>query len=198
MEKTPLETYAFVQPLVRKDISDAALAAGKEKQYSVVKVQGHTHNTVDSPPVEFSNLASVQYFAMQKTVALSPAQVKALFTTAIQLVPPPQTSRGVIIVDGITVRLAFATTAYTGANPLEFRYTSVAGQQVAAQVPSTFLNLGASSIAQAQPTTGYFLPVPGGSGLNGRIVVCMENANPGAGDSQVLITVKYHLVAFQV
>lgn len=195
MEKSPIEKYADIQPLVLKDIGDATARMQKDRQYEVVKVPAHTHNGSDSKPVEFSDLGSVQYHSLLRTTVLSPAQVKALFTAPVQLVAPLATARGVIIVDGITCRLAYTGTAYAGANNIEFRYTDASGAKVAADATAAFLNSVASAFYQSNPASGY-VAVSGGSGTAGRIVACVPTADPTTGNSQLFVTVKYHIAAF--
>lgn len=196
MEQSPLERYADIQPLVQKDISDAVSRSQERQQYEVVKVPGHAHTGADSPLVQFFDLDGVQYHSLLRTTVLSPAQVKALFTTPIELVPAPQTTRGVWIVHGITGRLAYAGTAYTGVNPLEFRYTNAAGQKATDDMPVAFLNSASSAFSHAVPPGATFTPVAGGSGANGKIVVCAGVANPATGNSPLYLTVLYRLVAF--
>lgn len=191
----PYELYKSIQEYVRKEIDVSAQRSGASSQYSVSYIPIHTHNNIDSPPVAVTSLAGIDNHSAINTIVLTPAQIKALHTTPIQLVPQ-QGLRTVIIVDGITARIVYSGTAYTGANSLEFRYTDGSGTKVTADIPNTFINSASSAFYQAPAVTSAFAPIPGGSGNNGRIVVSVPTANPATGNSAITIAVKYHLVAF--
>lgn len=196
MAREPLEKYADIQPLVQKEISDALNVYDQKAQYEVVKVPAHTHNGADSLPIEFSTLASVNQYAAVSRVTLTSAQILALKTTPITLVPQPG-ALSVIIVESITVRITYQGTAYTGANAMEFRYTDGSGTKVTADIPNTFINSAASGYYHAPAVTAAFVPIEGGSGNNGRIVVCVPTADPATGNSTMSIVTKYRVVPFK-
>lgn len=120
---------------------------------------------------------------------LTSAQILALNTTAVTLIPAYLIST--IIVEGITARLNFNTTAYTGANNLEFRYTGAAGAKVTADMANTFLNSSATAYSSVSGVEAVLTPV-----LNAPIVVVVPTANPATGNSTLDLFIKYRIVTF--
>lgn len=120
---------------------------------------------------------------------LTATEIKALFTTEIQLIPAPGAGR-IIIVDEIVAKIVFGTIAYTGANALEFRYTDKTGAKVTADIAAAFINTAAgTAYASVKGVVTALTPV-----ANAKIVVNVPTANPGAGDSLITFTVRYHVV----
>lgn len=190
-----LQIQTFVEAQVNRKVEEVLTAHQIDKQYAVAKIPAHTHNGSDSLPVQFASLDNVSQHSVVTRVTLTPTQVKALFTTPIALVPQPG-PLSVLIVEGITCRLTYAGTAYTGTHNLEFHYTDGTGQQVTDSVPAAFINSAASAFYYAPATSTSFVPVAGNSGTNGRIVAFVNTANPATGNSQITISVKYHIVPF--
>ncbi len=192
----PMEVYEQLQPLVKQDIKAAMDKAETQRQYSSVKTPVHEHTGTDSLKVNVVNIGDIEKNVIVSTIELSTAQVRALNTTAIELVPQPGL-RTVIIVEGITARLVFTTAAYTGANAMEFRYTDASGTKVTADIPASFINSASSAFYHAPAVTAAFAPIEGGDVNRGRIVVSVPTANPGAGDSPIYITIKYRIAPFR-
>lgn len=123
------------------------------------------------------------------TVSLTAAQVKALFTTPCTLVAAPGSGK-VALVHEILFSSTFLTTAYAGANNLEFRYTNGAGAKVTADIANTTLNFATGTrYASVAGVTTELQPV-----ANAAVVVCVPTANPTLGDSIVKFTVIYSIV----
>lgn len=194
-----IEDYAKIQPEVQKEIQTQLEGflkdTQKDQQYNLSKIQSHTHNGMDSSPIDPNDLVnSFAYFALQTTL-LSSAQVKLLHTTAITLVTsqvPPSLAKNpssIIVVEGITAKIYYGGTAYTGANALEFRYGSASGTKVTADMDTTFLNQTASVFCSVAGVTTQLITAAGQN-----IVVCIPTANPGAGNSPIAFTVKYRIV----
>lgn len=192
----PLDQYENIQPLVQKDISDAIKQLEQKNQFEVVKIPAHTHNGSDSLQITFNTLADVGQHSTLSRVTLTSAQILALFTTPIVIVPDPG-ALSVIIVDSITARITYQGTAYAGANALEFRYTGAAGTKVTADMPNTFINSAASAFYHAPAVATAFAPLVGGTTTSGQIVVCVPTANPTTGNSTMTIVTKYRLVPFR-
>lgn len=165
-------------------------------QYGVTSIPAHTHNSVDSLPVAFTSLINSSSYVALQTITLSPAQIKALFTTPITLVPAYGTNSSnvginyVYIVEGITARLYYGGTAYTGANNLEFRYTNAAGTKVTADMAAAFINSAANTFDHVAGIITEFTPA-----YNAPIVVCVPTANPATGNSKIVFVIKYRVVA---
>lgn len=120
---------------------------------------------------------------------LSSAQILALNSTPVTIVPAFLNS--LIIVEGIDAKLIFNTTAYTGANNLEFRYTNAGGAKVTADMASTFINSSATAYDHVAGVVTELTPV-----INTPIVVRVPTANPGTGDSTISLFIRFRLVNY--
>ena len=123
-----------------------------------------------------------------RRITLTSAQILAL-NTPITIIPAFLTS--VIIVEGITARLNFNTTAYTGANALEFRYTGATGAKVTADMASTFINSAATAYDHVAGVTTELTPV-----INAPIVAVVPTANPATGNSTMDLFIRYRVITF--
>ena len=127
-------------------------------------------------------------FRHTKRITLTSAQILAL-NTAITLIPAFLQS--VIIVEGITARLNFNTTAYTGANNLEFRYTGAAGAKVTTDMVNTFINSAAIAYDHVAGVVTELTPV-----INAPIVAVVPTANPATGNSTLDLFIRYRVITF--
>lgn len=179
-----------------RDIVQSELKKYDERnQFGLSPIPSHAHNGVDSQQISFTDLVnSVSYIAFQQ-ITLTSAQILSLFTTPIIIVPTLGFNSSnvgvnyVYIVEGITARLLYGGTAYTGANNLEFRYTNASGAKVTSDLANTFINSTVNTFAHAPAVTAAFTPV-----YNSPIVVCVPTANPATGNSRITFTVKYRVV----
>lgn len=180
---------------IKKMIDDSIAQNAMDNQYGVSFIPSHTHNGADSQQVAFTSLINSSLYVALNTVILSATQISNLFTTPITIVPTFNTNssnvgvNSVYIVEGITARLMYGGTAYTGANNLEFRYTNASGIKVTADLANTFINGSVNTFAHAPAITTAFTPV-----YNSPIIVCVPVANPGTGNSRISLTVKYRIV----
>lgn len=118
-------------------------------------------------------------------VTLTSAQILALNTTPITLISAA--GAGTIIVPiTYSARLNFNTTAYTGANNLELRYTNGSGTKPLADVTAAFINSAA---------TAYYVGADGAvvAAVNAPLVAFVPTANPAAGDSTMTIEIFYQV-----
>ena len=128
-------------------------------------------------------------FRHTKRITLTSAQILALNGTPVTLIPAFLQS--VIIVEGITARLNFNTTAYTGANNLEFRYTGAAGAKVTADIVNTFINSASTAYSSVAGIEAEITPV-----LNAPIVAVVPTANPATGNSTMDLFIRYRVITF--
>lgn len=180
-----------VKDIIQGELQDYAL----NNQYNASPIPVHAHTGVDSSQIAFTDLINANAYVALKTTTLTAAQIILLHTTPITLVPVFGNNTSnvgvnyVYIVEGITARIMYGGTAYTGANNLEFRYTDGTGAKVTADLDSTFINSTVNTFAHAPAVTAAFTPV-----YNSPIVVSVPTANPATGKSRISFTVKYRIV----
>lgn len=154
----------------------------------LAKVENTKHTGVDGQQIRPQDLLqAANYFALAK-ITLTAAQVKALHTTPITIVPAPGPNSAIIVM-GITARLVYNGTAYTGANNLELRYTGASGAKVTADMGSTFLNGTATAYDSVAGVVTELTPA-----INAPITVSVPVANPGTGNSPITFTTKYRII----
>lgn len=174
----------------------AIQAYSQRNQYEVSPIAVHSHNGVDSPQVAVESLINAPLYIAIKTVTLSPAQILALNTTPVILLPAFGTNSSnvginyVYIVEGITAKIYYGGTAYTGANALEFRYTDASGAKVTADISNTFINSTVNTFNHVAGIVTSFTPV-----FNSPIIVRIPSANPGTGNSKITFVIKYRVVS---
>lgn len=122
----------------------------------------------------------------QTKVTLTAAQIKALNSTPVTLVPAPGAGKVVSIVE-INGYLNYGTTQYTGNNNVELRYTDGSGAKVTGDLAYAWL-LGAASAA-VKAVAAAVTPV-----VNAAVVAAVPSANPTAGDSTVTLEIFYRIV----
>lgn len=185
-----------LQPLMKGEFLRLSSLSTRLSQYSIDSIPSHAHDNIGSQPIAYSNLIGVRGILVTNTVNLSSAQIKALHTTPIVLVKNPG-ARSFVFVEGIAGRLRFGTTAYTGANNLEFRYTDGSGLKVCEDMPALqFLKSTSSTysyspfnVLQGRIVDYNFTPIGGDTGNNGQVVVSVPIANPATGDSTITLVV---------
>ncbi len=140
--------------------------------------------TADNGPLS----ASKASYRIDKAV-LTPAEVKALHTTPISLVVSQGTGT-IINVHRISFASTFLTTAYAGANNLEFRYTGASGAKVTADIASATLNFTTGTkYALVAGVTTELTQVAASP-----IVVVVPVADPTAGLSTVTFYIEYSVL----
>ena len=140
-----------------------------------------------TPEISVPGKYSPNIVDQTEVVTFSSAQLLALHTTPITLVAAPGTGK-TIIVDEVIWKTTYATSAYTGSNAIEIRYTDGSGSKVSADVPAAVLNI--SSGTQSYISRGASVAYT----TNAAVVAVVPAADPAAGAGTATATVKYRIV----
>lgn len=122
-------------------------------------------------------------YVTKRVITLTSAQILALNTTPIQLVEAHGAGT-VVVINKLLAKLVYGSAAYTGANALEIRYTDGSGAKATADLPTSFLNATANAYYKAIEASAA--PVE-----NAKVVAVVPTANPGAGNSPIIIEIEY-------
>jgi hypothetical protein len=121
-------------------------------------------------------------------IPITAAQIIAMYTTPIELVPAETGS--LIVVDDIVLEMTRTSTAFTGGGAVEFRYTDGSGAKVTADIAATVITGSAG--------TDYTVNKSIVTSLTGVVSspIVMTNATQvfAAGTGTGVVTIKYHLV----
>lgn len=127
--------------------------------------------------------------AQRTRVTLTSAQILALFTTPITLVGAPGAGK-YISVDEVLVKAPIAgSTAYTGANAGEIRYTGAAGVKATGDLAAATIN---SITSVVDKLSGVAVS---GVVVNAPVVIAVPTANPAAGTGTITLDVLYRVVS---
>lgn len=148
----------------------------------------HSHNGIDSNRILFSNLQNANRYLTLNMVTLSSAQILALHTTPVNLVPT--LSGYFIIVEGIFAKLTYGGTAYANNNNLQFFYTNASGSKVSADMGFAFLNSSATAYDYVGGVISELTPV-----ISTPVVVSVPTANPITGNSILTFVTRYWVVS---
>ena len=162
-----------------------------QEVYTSLTTSNHSHNGMDAPKIDFSSLNNANSYIVLKSVTLTSAQLLAMFTTPITIVPAMGLNTGIII-EGITGFIRYNTATYAGANNIEIRYTNGSGAKVTADIPVAFLNATVDTPVYVPPVTTAITPV-----INSPIVAFIPTANPTTGNSVINLTIKYRVVNYK-
>lgn len=152
--------------------------------------QQHHHTQFDSLGVAPTDLVNASLYFGVKKVTLTSAQISATHTTPIVLVPASGNNT-FNIAESIDAKIVFNSTQYTGSNNLEFRYTNGSGTKVTADMGSAFINSSFTSYDHVAGVVTELTPT-----TNAPIVVSVPSANPAAGNSTMIFTIKYRIITF--
>jgi hypothetical protein len=122
----------------------------------------------------------------RRATSITAAQIKALNTTPLSIVPAPGTGK-VNVPINIFLKYVFLTTAFTGSNNLEFRYTSSNGAKVSADVDASFLlSASGTNYRVVNNVDTEQTPV-----VNAPIVIDVPSADPAQGLGSLTVQVFY-------
>lgn len=179
----------------QKQFDKAIDSYTNNSQYGLYPVPSHSQTGIGSQQVSFEDLINSSLYVAIQSITLSPAQILSLHSSPVTLIPPKGNNSSntginyVYIVEGITARLYYGGTAYTGANNLEFRYTDASGIKVTADLSSTFINSTVNTFVHVAGITTAFTPV-----FNSPIVVTVPTLNPATGNSKITLIIKYRII----
>jgi hypothetical protein len=120
---------------------------------------------------------------------LTAAELKALYTTPLALVAAPGATKCLAVVE-VFAKYVFTTTAFTGSNNLEFRYTSSNGAKATADINASFLlSASGTNYRSVKGIVTEQTPV-----VNAPIVIDVPSADPAQGLGTMKVTVVYRVV----
>jgi len=129
--------------------------------------------------------------AAEVRVALSSAQILALNSTPVQIVPAPGLAK-VVIAESIALQMTTTATQYANGGALEFRYTNASGAKVSADIAAAVVTAaaGTSYTSVAGVTTSLTNVVNSGIFVNCATAPFITGTGTG------IISCKFRVVAF--
>lgn len=126
--------------------------------------------------------------AQRRRVTLTSAQILALNTTPVALVFAPGANKYVSVDEILVKGPAAGSTAYTGANAGEVRYTDGSGVKATGDLAAATINSITSVVDKLIASAVSTVPV------NAAVVLSVPTANPGAGTGTITLDVLYRIV----
>lgn len=123
------------------------------------------------------------------TVSLSAADIIAMRTTPVTLLPAPGAGL-CLVVDNISFKMTTTATAFTGGGAVEFRYTDGSGTKVTADIAAGVITAGAGT--SFTNVKGIEASLTGTA--NAPVVITNATAVFAAGTGSAVVTINYHIV----
>lgn len=130
------------------------------------------------------------------TVALTAAQIKALYDTPVQLVAAPGSGK-LVVIDSILWDIAFGTTQYTAGGVITAQYGNAAhgaGPAASGTLAAASLNAIAASSFLSNGGIAGGLDVAKSASLNTAVYLSNQTADFATGDSTATLYVRYRVV----
>lgn len=201
-ELEPMDIWAKIQPLAKNFFNREIEEYASTNLNKGSDIPVHTHTGVDSPQVDYFNLSNNSEVLLTRQISLTPAEIKALHTTPVTLIPVTalragQTSYQIVVPVTCDAFISYNGTAYTGTNSLEFRYTDGSGNKCLFDIPSSFINSAVSAYFHTTDRSSIsgppdYYPVAGAP-----VVVTVPSANPDDGNSNITLFVRYYVASFR-
>jgi hypothetical protein len=121
--------------------------------------------------------------------SVSAAQIIAMYTTPVSVVPAPATGK-IVVVDHLVNKAVRTSTAFTGGGAVEYRYTDGSGAKVSADTAAAHITGAAGTAYSAvRGVTTELVPVAAAA-------IVMTNATQvfAAGTGTVQVSVQYRVV----
>lgn len=120
-------------------------------------------------------------------VTLTSAQILALSTTPIQILPAGGTGAYISIDEILVKGPATGSTPYTGANALEIRYTDGSGVKLTGDAAAALINSASGRVDKVVGAAGTAV-------ANAAVVAVVPTANPAAGTGTITLDIVYRVI----
>lgn len=122
-------------------------------------------------------------------VSLAAADIIAMRTTPVSLIPAPGSGK-IVVIDHVTMKMVRTSTAFTGGGAVEFRYTDGSGAKVSADVSATLVTGAAGTAYSAvRGVTTELTPV-----ANAAVVITNATGVFAAGTGTGQVSIAYRVV----
>lgn len=164
-------------------------------QFGVSQIPAHAHTGVESLPVDPNDLVNASAYFALRNITLDSTSLSTLHGTPVVLIPAKgvttssTTINSFIVVEGVSAKLLYGGTAYTGTTNLEIRYTDSSGVRVVNDLPNSFLVSTSTAYQHASGTTSVFTPA-----INSPVVI-VSTSPISTGNSNIMVLAKYRVVS---
>lgn len=164
-----------------------ATAAGSIVGASILRSQNQVADMIsDGQGVWFNQVPDLVLHEAQ--VALSAAQINAIRTTPVVIVPAPGAGK-VVLVERVLLKMVRTATQFANGGAVELRYTDGSGAKVSADISATVVT-GAAGTAYSQVAGVVTELVPV---ANAAVVITCATANFDTGTGTGQVTVLYRV-----
>jgi hypothetical protein len=177
---------ALVKPGFGENVVDGETASGQPNE-------AWNLDTIDAAIAALQDASA----GLSATVTLTTAQILALLTTPITLVPAPGAGKAIVLrhvfLEYLPVSIIYSFNPGTGQLVIGTVAQITASQQPFAASPAGLLDQSVKSVLQKLPNT--FIAQPSTNVDNGALVIQEQNSAFTAGNGQLKVTVFYSVVS---